>query len=112
MKLRAMGTRNLSLREVKRRMETKRKKEREPEGWTYEGADGAVHVRGLLHREVGHLGVDDPEEDAGGPNREKLQDHLHLFYSCYCSCLANVAGSTIFTFLVCPGVARLNGCFV
>jgi hypothetical protein len=43
-------------------------------------AEVAVHARGLLHREGGHLGVDRPEEDARGPDGQQLRHHLHLLH--------------------------------
>jgi hypothetical protein len=43
-------------------------------------AEAAVHARGLLHGEGGHLGVDRPEEDARGPDGQQLHHHLHLLH--------------------------------
>jgi hypothetical protein len=43
-------------------------------------AEVAVHARGLLHREGGHLGVHRPEEDARGPDGKQLHHHLHLLH--------------------------------
>ena len=43
-------------------------------------ADGAVHDLGLRHREGGHLRVDGPEHDGGGPDGQHPHHLLHLLH--------------------------------
>jgi hypothetical protein len=43
-------------------------------------ADAAVHELGLRHREGGHLRVDGPEHDGGGPDGQHPHHLLHLLH--------------------------------
>ncbi|THU55191.1 hypothetical protein C4D60_Mb11t03970 [Musa balbisiana] len=44
------------------------------------GTDVAVHGGGLRHREGGHLGIDGPKHDGGGPGGEHSDHLLHLLH--------------------------------